>query len=115
MSTGEPDRTGLRPCLPTRARVQEFVEALVSCSKRATREDRLRRIFSVFDVDGDGVISKEDLELMVRQLAGTSFTCARPPRAACCCSRLSLLRQRPLSALWNEPSSHQCAVSAFQP
>ena len=46
------------------------------CSKRATREDRLRRIFSVFDVDGDGVISREDLELMVRQLAGSSFTCA---------------------------------------
>ena len=46
------------------------------CSKRATREDRLTRIFSVFDVDGDGVISREDLELMVRQLAGSSFTCA---------------------------------------
>lgn len=52
------------------------------CSKRATREDRLTRIFSVFDVDGDGVISREDLELMVRQLAGSSFTCAPagPPR-----------------------------------
>ena len=55
------------------------------CSKRATREDRLRRIFSVFDVDGDGVISKEDLELMVRQLAGCSFTCAPPTRASAPC------------------------------
>ena len=55
------------------------------CSKRATREDRLRRIFSVFDVDGDGVISKEDLELMVRQLAGSSFTCAPPARAPAPC------------------------------
>ncbi|KAK9845346.1 hypothetical protein WJX81_003956 [Elliptochloris bilobata] len=53
---------------------KEFVEALVCCSKRATREDRLARIFSVFDVDGDGVISREDLELMVRQLAGSTFT-----------------------------------------
>jgi hypothetical protein len=87
----------------------------VSCSKRATREDRLRRIFSVFDVDGDGVISKEDLELMVRQLAGTSFTCARAPRPACCCSCVSLLLQRPLPALSDEPSSHQCAGSAYRP
>ena len=62
--------------MPNLARFQEFVEALVCCSKRATREDRLARIFSVFDVDGDGVISREDLELMVRQLAGSSFTCA---------------------------------------
>lgn len=62
--------------MPNPALFQEFVEALVCCSKRATREDRLTRIFSVFDVDGDGVISREDLELMVRQLAGSSFTCA---------------------------------------
>ena len=64
--------------MPNLAHSQEFVEALVCCSKRATREDRLTRIFSVFDVDGDGVISREDLELMVRQLAGSSFTCAHP-------------------------------------
>ena len=51
------------------------------CSKRATREDRLTRIFSVFDVDGDGVISREDLELMVRQLARQQLH-VRPPRPA---------------------------------
>ena len=53
---------------------QEFVYALMAASKRATREDRLRLIFAVFDVDSDGVVSPEDLELMVRQLAGSSLS-----------------------------------------
>ena len=53
--------------------VQEFVHALKACSKRASREDRLRLIFAIFDVDNDGVVSAEDLELMVRQLAGRSL------------------------------------------
>ena len=66
--------------MPTCARhtqrlpVQEFVYALMAASKRATREDRLRLIFAVFDVDSDGVVSPEDLELMVRQLAGSSLS-----------------------------------------
>ena len=38
------------------------------------REDRLRLIFAIFDVDNDGTVSAEDLELMVRQLAGQSLS-----------------------------------------
>ena len=49
------------------------MHALKACSKRASREDRLRLIFAIFDVDNDGVVSAEDLELMVRQLAGRSL------------------------------------------
>lgn len=54
--------------------MQEFVHALRATSKRASREDRLRLIFAIFDVDNDGIVSAEDLELMVRQLAGTSLS-----------------------------------------
>jgi serine/threonine-protein phosphatase 2B regulatory subunit len=54
----------------------------MAASKRASREDRLRLIFAVFDVDGDGRVSPEDLELMVRQLAGSSLACARAPLPA---------------------------------
>lgn len=54
--------------------LQEFVHALKACSKRASREDRLRLIFAIFDVDNDGTVSAEDLELMVRQLAGQSLS-----------------------------------------
>lgn len=53
---------------------KEFVHALKACSKRASREDRLRLIFAIFDVDNDGMVSAEDLELMVRQLAGQSLS-----------------------------------------
>ncbi|CAL8462515.1 g2048 [Coccomyxa elongata] len=50
---------------------KEFAYALRANSKRASREDRLRVIFSLFDVDNDGTLSPADLELMVRQLAGS--------------------------------------------
>ena len=50
------------------------MHALRATSKRASREDRLRLIFAIFDVDNDGRVSAEDLELMVRQLAGTSLS-----------------------------------------
>lgn len=33
----------------------------------------MRLIFAVFDADGDGVVSRSDLELCVRQLVGASM------------------------------------------
>ena len=33
----------------------------------------MRLIFAVFDSDGDGVVSRSDLELVVRQLVGASM------------------------------------------
>lgn len=56
-----------------RLHMQEFAYALKASSKRASREDRLRTIFSLFDVDNDGILSPADLELMIRQLAGSSL------------------------------------------
>ena len=54
--------------------LQEFVGFLSTFSRRATAEDQLRFLFSVHDMDGDGVLSKDDLELMLRQLAGSSLS-----------------------------------------
>ena len=53
--------------------LQDFVGFLSTFSRRATREDQLRFLFSVHDMDGDGILSKDDLELMLRQLAGSSL------------------------------------------
>jgi serine/threonine-protein phosphatase 2B regulatory subunit len=59
----------------TLAPAQEFVRILAAFSARASREDRVRFLFDVYDMDGDGVVSREDLELILRQLAGTSLRC----------------------------------------
>jgi len=53
---------------------KDFVGFLSTFSRRATREDQLRFLFSVHDMDGDGILSKDDLELMLRQLAGSSLS-----------------------------------------
>lgn len=53
---------------------QEFVGFLSTFSRRATQEDQLRFLFAVHDMDGDGVVSRDDLELMLRQLAGSSLS-----------------------------------------
>ena len=54
--------------------MQEFVGFLSTFSRKATREEQLKFIFAVHDMDGDGVLSKDDLELMLRQLAGSSLS-----------------------------------------
>eukprot|EP00884_Botryococcus_braunii_P015538 jgi/Botrbrau1/2668/Bobra.0203s0015.1 len=53
---------------------KEFVRVLAPFSKRATKEDRVAFIFRIYDVDGDGIVSADDLELMVRMLAGKSLS-----------------------------------------
>lgn len=64
----------LRFLLVSDCTVQDFVEFLSTFSRRATKEDQLRFLFSVHDMDGDGTLSKDDLELMLRQLAGSSLS-----------------------------------------
>ena len=54
------------------APLQDFVGLLSAFSTRSIHEDKLRFMFAVYDIDGDGVISRDDMELMLRQLAGTS-------------------------------------------
>ena len=46
---------------------------LSAFSIRASIEDKVHLIFNVYDSDGDGLVSADDLELMLRQLAGSSL------------------------------------------
>ena len=46
---------------------------LSAFSARASIDDKVHIIFSVYDSDGDGIVSADDMELMLRQLAGSSL------------------------------------------
>lgn len=49
---------------------KEFVRILAPYSRRASREDTLRALFGVWDVNGDGCVCHEDVELLIRQAGG---------------------------------------------
>lgn len=49
---------------------KEFVRILAPYSRKASREDKLKALFAVWDVNGDGRVCKEDVELVIRQAAG---------------------------------------------
>ncbi|GMH33815.1 hypothetical protein BSKO_01649 [Bryopsis sp. KO-2023] len=53
---------------------KDFCRLLAPFSRRASPEMKMGAIYSVFDMDGDGVVSRDDLDLMLRQLAGTTLT-----------------------------------------
>ena len=52
---------------------KEFTRLLSAFSPRASRDVKLDSMFMVFDVDGDGILSKEDLLVMFRQLGGSTL------------------------------------------
>ena len=52
---------------------QDFVRKVSLFSDKAPFEEKLRFMFTVWDVDGDGRISQEDLEHVLRQRAGSSL------------------------------------------
>lgn len=54
-------------------RLQEFVYLLSAFSSRASVDDKVHLIFTVYDSDGDGLVSADDMELMLRQLAGSAL------------------------------------------
>ena len=53
--------------------LQDFVVLLSAFSTRAAVEDKVHLIFTVYDSDGDGLVSADDMELMLRQLAGSTL------------------------------------------
>lgn len=53
---------------------KDFAKLLSAFSDRASRDTKLEYMFMVFDVDGDGMVSREDLQIMLKQLAGSSMS-----------------------------------------
>lgn len=53
---------------------KDFVKMLAPYSPKASREDKIKHLFAIWDVDGDGFVSSEDMELIIRQAAGSSLT-----------------------------------------
>ncbi len=53
--------------------LQDFVLLLSAFSTRAAVEDKVHLMFAVYDSDGDGLVSADDMELMLRQLAGSTL------------------------------------------
>jgi len=53
---------------------KEFVRLLSAFSPRASRREKLAFMFEIYDVDGDGLISASDINLMLRQLAGSALS-----------------------------------------
>ena len=53
--------------------LQEFVYLLSAFSTRAAVDDKIHLIFTVYDSDGDGLVSADDMQLMLRQLAGSTL------------------------------------------
>ena len=52
---------------------KDFLQILSAFSPKATKEEKLRFMFNFHDVDGDGYISRLDLEHVVRQRVGASL------------------------------------------
>eukprot|EP00798_Chlamydomonas_sp_ICE-L_P030183 gene30183-35168_t len=50
---------------------KEFVKLLSAFSSRASRDEKLEMMFHVYDVDGDGSVSPDDMRGMLRHLAGS--------------------------------------------
>jgi serine/threonine-protein phosphatase 2B regulatory subunit len=52
---------------------KEFAKMLSAFSSKASKDSKLHYMFVVYDVDGDGIISRDDLHIMLRQLGGSSL------------------------------------------
>lgn len=53
---------------------KEFVRILYPYSPKASREDKLKHLFAMWDVNGDGMVCKEDVELVMRQAGGSQLS-----------------------------------------
>eukprot|EP01025_Chloroclados_australasicus_P042801 TRINITY_DN4554_c0_g1_i1.p2 TRINITY_DN4554_c0_g1~~TRINITY_DN4554_c0_g1_i1.p2 ORF type:complete len:206 (+),score=11.93 TRINITY_DN4554_c0_g1_i1:71-619(+) len=53
---------------------KDFVQLLSAFSSKATHYHRIRLIFRVFDVDQDGIVSRSDMGIIVRELVGNNLT-----------------------------------------
>lgn len=52
---------------------REFCKMIAPFSSKASAEEQVKYMFAVWDVDGDGIVSASDIELIVRQAGGASM------------------------------------------
>ncbi len=52
---------------------KEFVRLLAPYSPKASPSDKVRALFAVWDVNGDGRVCKEDVALVLRVAGGTNL------------------------------------------
>ena len=76
-------------CKLVLVQLQEFVYLLSAFSSRAAVDDKIHLIFTVYDSDGDGLVSADDMELMLRQLAGSTLRSASKRIAVVACQQLN--------------------------
>eukprot|EP01024_Parvocaulis_polyphysoides_P045227 TRINITY_DN42232_c0_g1_i3.p2 TRINITY_DN42232_c0_g1~~TRINITY_DN42232_c0_g1_i3.p2 ORF type:complete len:182 (+),score=35.40 TRINITY_DN42232_c0_g1_i3:150-695(+) len=53
---------------------KDFVLLLSAFSSKASHNHRVRLIFRVYDVDQDGIVSRSDLGIIVRELVGNNLS-----------------------------------------
>lgn len=51
----------------------EFIEGLAKLSTGGTEEEKLRFCFQIYDNDGDGLISADDLSRVLRMMVGNNL------------------------------------------
>ena len=61
-------------CLFENVNFRDFLKLLAPFSQKATMEEKLKFMFSVYDVDGDGYISRDDMAHVLQQRAGASMS-----------------------------------------
>lgn len=57
----------------TRVNFTDFVRALSLFNARSSKEEKMEHVFSAFDLDGDGIISREEFVSLLRTLVGKSM------------------------------------------
>jgi len=57
----------------TRVNFTDFVRALSLFNPRNSKEEKLEHVFSSFDLDGDGTLSREEFTSLLRTLVGKSM------------------------------------------
>lgn len=53
---------------------KDFIRLLAPFSGKAPRDLKLKGMFTVFDIDEDGLVGREDLAVMLRQLTGSHLS-----------------------------------------
>ena len=56
---------------------KEFVKALATFNDKGNEEEKIKFLFNIYDIDGDGFVTKEELFVILKSLVGNSLTNAQ--------------------------------------